>query len=265
MIETRVCNRCNKEKDLKADFYKSKGYYLKKCKACECRDVYSRRMEKFKLNPESYRKYRDKWNSVYREKRRILRENKPVIIKDTPKDKKCSECKKIKPVEDFSRTLKYGKYVPFSYCKPCESRVKILRQRGLTEESYKDILIYQNESCAICDSEDPKSKGSKNGLLFIDHDHESDEVRGLLCNPCNLYIGILDKTDDIEKYLDRLLLYVNREPYSQINSKREHPMRSMEHLSNKNETHKTCTGIHGCFKRKPLDDFNFNKIYYHFY
>lgn len=53
----------------------------------------------------------------------------------------------------------------------------------------------QDGQCAIC-SEIPS------GLLCVDHNHETGEVRALLCRPCNLGIGNLkDSADRVEKAL----------------------------------------------------------------
>jgi hypothetical protein len=55
---------------------------------------------------------------------------------------------------------------------------------GLTEEGYEDILLHQEGVCAICKRE-PQER-----MLCVDHDHESGEIRGLLCNACNFILGL---------------------------------------------------------------------------
>lgn len=46
----------------------------------------------------------------------------------------------------------------------------------------------QKDRCAICDMH-----AAENGKgLALDHDHETDAIRGLLCNKCNLLIGMAD-------------------------------------------------------------------------
>ena len=58
------------------------------------------------------------------------------------------------------------------------------RRYGLTRAEYEALMERQNGVCAIC--------GSANWgphKPHIDHDHDSGEVRGLLCANCNVMIG----------------------------------------------------------------------------
>lgn len=55
---------------------------------------------------------------------------------------------------------------------------------GITLEDYEKLVEEHQGLCAIC--------GDLKGLgLFIDHDHDTGKVRGLLCNRCNAGIGFL--------------------------------------------------------------------------
>lgn len=58
---------------------------------------------------------------------------------------------------------------------------------GITLETYNQILLSQNESCAICN----KHKSLQKNHFAVDHNHVTGKVRGLLCDPCNLGIGQL--------------------------------------------------------------------------
>ena len=49
----------------------------------------------------------------------------------------------------------------------------------------KELLEIQNNACAICGiNADDLIQG-----LCVDHNHETNQVRGLLCNACNLGLG----------------------------------------------------------------------------
>jgi len=127
-----------------------------------------------------------------------------------PTMKMCILCKTAKPFEDFYDGLKAkkqryatNKKYLHSRCKECDhARVRIYhknnrtkvtkrqlishrrRRYGLTEEQYNNMILSQNNLCAIC------NKPSKNKALNIDHNHTTGKVRGLLCHNCNLAIGL---------------------------------------------------------------------------
>lgn len=80
---------------------------------------------------------------------------------------------------------------------------KLRCKYGISINDYNRILESQDGKCAIC----RKEKCSLNGKLSIDHSHETNIVRGLLCNKCNLGLGSF--IDNIEllknaiKYLEK--------------------------------------------------------------
>ncbi len=61
-----------------------------------------------------------------------------------------------------------------------------LRRHGLTPESYDDMLAAQGGVCAICGGINASGK-----RLVVDHDHDSNRRRLLLCGNCNRGIGYL--------------------------------------------------------------------------
>lgn len=60
------------------------------------------------------------------------------------------------------------------------------------------LLAKQSGLCAIC-------KVELDNNMVIDHDHDTNEVRGLLCRPCNLGLGAF--RDDVRS-LRRAAMYV---------------------------------------------------------
>jgi hypothetical protein len=63
-------------------------------------------------------------------------------------------------------------------------RRKTLKAKyGLTVEAYDEMLVKQNGKCAIC------LLPPRNKYLDVDHCHDSDRVRGLLCDLCNRMLG----------------------------------------------------------------------------
>ena len=74
-----------------------------------------------------------------------------------------------------------------------------LKRYGLTEERYQKMLQDQDGKCAICTEEMTK--------VCVDHCHDSREVRGLLCDACNVGLG---RFKDDEAVLERALAYIRR-------------------------------------------------------
>jgi hypothetical protein len=59
--------------------------------------------------------------------------------------------------------------------------IEIKCKYGISEQQYNSLFNNQNKRCKIC-----KSLLNK---PYIDHDHSSGIIRGLLCNKCNSLIG----------------------------------------------------------------------------
>ncbi|MDE1840063.1 MAG: endonuclease VII domain-containing protein, partial [Thaumarchaeota archaeon] len=71
---------------------------------------------------------------------------------------------------------------------------------GLTVEQYEVMHRRQEGKCLICDQQK---------VLVVDHNHQTNEVRGLLCGSCNRGIGLLK--DDIMN-LTKAIAYLERTP-----------------------------------------------------
>ena len=69
---------------------------------------------------------------------------------------------------------------------------RIEAKYGLTSEAWNDLFESQDRRCALCKTHKPGGAG-----WATDHDHQTGQVRGILCNPCNLAIGLM--ADDPER------------------------------------------------------------------
>lgn len=79
-----------------------------------------------------------------------------------------------------------------------EARRSMLKAKyNITLEQYDKILSLQQNKCKICGSEKSNHKGSK--LLFVDHNHTTGEIRGLLCHNCNAAIGLFKENIEVIK------------------------------------------------------------------
>lgn len=132
------------------------------------------------------------------------------------KHKVCPGCNKKKRLTDYQkdRCTRLGVQV---YCRTCQrkkckayyhadkkranerqrdwrmanpDRFKIIQRRrhlklkyGMSLEDFQHLVVRQHGLCKIC-GRLPDQRG-----LVVDHNHETGEVRGLLCNSCNSAIG----------------------------------------------------------------------------
>lgn len=81
------------------------------------------------------------------------------------------------------------------YC-PVANRDKKLRAAyGIGVEDYDRMYEEQDGKCFIC--------GEAHDLLHVDHNHDTGEVRKLLCTLCNTAFGKMrERVDYIERLLD---------------------------------------------------------------
>lgn len=137
-------------------------------------------------------------------------------------EKKCAACKQVLPVSGFHKA---GKYLQ-GKCKPCviayvsewrqakpDGRTQemkntyasfkakttpeqrsakyrkddLRRHYGMTVEEYDFQFATQGGVCAICKMACPTGR-----RLAVDHDHNTEQRRGLLCAPCNTTIARMD-------------------------------------------------------------------------
>lgn len=79
-------------------------------------------------------------------------------------------------------------------------RSHLKRLYGMTLERYEELHESQGGLCAICDKPE---KGGR--WLSVDHNHETGQVRQLLCSQCNLGIGAVGESPE---WFDRAKAYL---------------------------------------------------------
>ncbi|MEO8483323.1 MAG: endonuclease VII domain-containing protein [Acidobacteriota bacterium] len=71
------------------------------------------------------------------------------------------------------------------------------RETGITLEQYDELLAKQGGCCALCRQPPGKNR------LQVDHDHETNEIRGLLCSKCNVLLCVaIDNDTWLQRALD---------------------------------------------------------------
>ena len=136
--------------------------------------------------------------------------------------KTCSKCKEVKPLDEFHKQKK-AKDGRQSECGACANeRMKEYRARpevkkrvaeyrakpenkkraadrnlqskyGITMDEYNQMYNKQKGSCRMCGVHQSQIKKT----LCVDHNHETGEVRELLCDKCNKALGLLDESIEI--------------------------------------------------------------------
>ena len=72
--------------------------------------------------------------------------------------------------------------------RPRLSRLETLRRHNLTPAEYEAEYVGQDGKCAICKTRP---------IQHIDHDHQTDSYRGLLCGNCNRGLGQFKDDDNV--------------------------------------------------------------------
>lgn len=135
----------------------------------------------------------------------------------------CSMCKKDKDISLFRKRGGKQKHLYKSRCNSClysehkkwvennEDKVKEYREkdswtlvkrcsrRGISPEELIDRYQQQEECCAICKEHIELSDSA------IDHNHLTEEFRGVLCKQCNRALGMFK---DSPKILSNALEYL---------------------------------------------------------
>ncbi len=117
--------------------------------------------------------------------------------------RRCPQCWQSKPLDQFHKRP--------NKCKPCtreyqrnrrsawrDNREAALQRKfGMTLRQYEKMLWDQDGLCAICERPQSGKRGGVTIQLCVDHDHETGQVRALLCTSCN--IGLGNFGDDVER------------------------------------------------------------------
>ena len=128
--------------------------------------------------------------------------------------KRCGKCKTWKSISLFSKNRRREDGLQ-DQCKECMQvhndrnnpknetyfwERHLLAKYGITAEDYNYMLEQQRGGCAICFQSNTSGR-----RLAVDHNHDTGEVRGLLCGRCNIGLGQFgDNVDNLEAAIDYL-------------------------------------------------------------
>ena len=130
------------------------------------------------------------------------------------KQRECTVCKNTYPLNNFYKN-KFGKFKRQARCKPCnkfydykiDKNSKLKKAYGITLNQYNDMLSKQNGKCMICLVDNNGFYNNKQKAFAVDHCHTTGKIRGLLCNDCNVGIGLLKDNIDL---LNNAIKYLNK-------------------------------------------------------
>jgi len=131
----------------------------------------------------------------------------------------CTKCKvdKLLSIEYFPLHNKTKSGFD-SWCKTCRATYRSETRRGLYRDMISDEtlkhIIETVKKCVICGSEEK---------LVVDHCHNTNKVRGMLCNHCNRGLGHFKDDPKLLEFARIYLLF-----YSENNKEAE------DYLNNKN-------------------------------
>lgn len=149
--------------------------------------------------------------------KRIHPYTEPQIERFPDGHKRCVTCKEIKALKDFCYD-KRNRDGRGACCRECkrfskeELRKRTLLKYGITPEEYEAMVVEQNGACACCGKPetvlDPKGNIRP---LSVDHCHQSNALRGLLCTRCNTALGYMGEDPDraraLLKYIEERCLW----------------------------------------------------------
>jgi hypothetical protein len=197
-VPHKTCTKCQQEKPADAFYFdKKEQRYKSYCRECD-------RLR----GPERNRR------------RRIQNGQDPTPVKThalrpTPGTIQCKTCGMAKPASEFAckkvrcrvcasatRKQRWATDPAYRHKALKASRnSRIYTDYGLTPVEYQQKTISQNNRCAICGREEtallPRGKGKRH--LAIDHNHQTGQVRDLLCAACNTALGLFD--EDVARIL----------------------------------------------------------------
>ena len=136
--------------------------------------------------------------------------NEIKVINDFYKDKKgiggyrirCKECVIKNSKEHYWANPDRARKVKKEYRNKSKDKIReehLKRKFNLTREQYYKKLEEQNNVCAICNNSEShiNKKLNKLTVLCVDHNHITDNIRGLLCRRCNTLLGIINDNKNI--------------------------------------------------------------------
>lgn len=160
--------------------------------------------------------YSTAWNKAHPEarkesKNRYYEKNRHTEIADRNRDKNADRQRRKREDPEYLERIWQARQNNLLARRRYEKNYQITKKYGITWTQYETLLEVQNGCCAICDRKLAKFKDDSDlPVANVDHDHDTGEVRGLLCSSCNSAIGYFR---DNTALLHRAIGYLNDAPF----------------------------------------------------
>jgi len=125
----------------------------------------------------------------------------------------CSRCQKERKIRLSQKPCEKHEGVSRmanGACPECQEEKRLIRIYGITMKDYVRMVLDQNAECANTNChiilEPGKSLGGNRATGCIDHNHETGEIRGILCSGCNTALGMLREDSAIILGLNEYIL-----------------------------------------------------------
>lgn len=128
--------------------------------------------------------------------------------------KNCVICSEPFKVSSFNSSKKYCSDVCKESGKSQRNKTQKLKSTyGISIEVYQKLLETQQNRCAICVRKIDGNVNSEKLRAFVDHNHQTGQVRGLLCVHCNSIVGYCREDKSILLQAIQYLKKFKRESY----------------------------------------------------
>jgi hypothetical protein len=194
IVTEKRCTRCGETKPI-SDFYRnksSKGGVSSECKQCTLERAKAYRA----THSEEKREYQKAYRATHQERKREyakayyaahqeeLREYAKSHRAAHPRQGKVYRAAHREEIREGNRNS------------------KLKKKYRITAADFDIMLSQQGGRCAICGTDQP---GGRYGVFYVDHDHVSGRIRGLLCNNCNSGIGYMQDNPDLLRAASRYI------------------------------------------------------------
>lgn len=152
-------------------------------------------LEKKQRANEASKRYRLKYPERVAARMRKYKKDNPEIIKAIAKRDRTNNA-----IQVAARLKKFHENNP-----DYQKNYDLKRGYGISLAEYNRILELQGGLCAICLKPETAMLRGVVRYLAVDHDHSTNEVRGLLCTNCNNMLGrVQDNVETLKSAISYL-------------------------------------------------------------